>query len=267
MKTLPRLLLLLSLLAGGVPALTAASTPFRLFEIAVTRFSRADNGRATLELGLLGANGQLRAVESHDIAMPPGMPEAALGKFVVSSEAWFAFQSLGAQAVSNFERVNRGLPHVIAGLPHYEVEPSPAARLDVAGVVNLSSRGLITPGNTPALVSGFVIEGAAGSTRRVLIRAIGPSLAQFGIADAAPDPFIAIYQKNTFLNFNGNWGERYDADAIAEVSAQVGAFPLARTSKDAAMLVELPPGAYTANVFTEGNAAGGTALLEIYVLP
>lgn len=260
------LLALVALAALNVSTAVAAA-PFRLFEIAVTRFSRLPDGRAQLDYAQLSANGRLRITDSYNVGMPPGMPEAALGKNVVSTEAWFAFQSLGSQAVANFDRINNGTPHVIAGILFYEVAANPAARLDVADLVNLSTRGHVATGNVPSLTSGFVIQGERGITRRVLIRAIGPSLAAFGVTDAVADPFLSLQKSNQTLFFNSSWGDRHDADEIAAAAAQVGAFPLARTSKDAAFVIELEPGAYTASVFTENNSAAGTALLEIYVLP
>lgn len=244
-----------------------AAAPFRLFEIAVNRWTQLPEGRAQLDYVLLGAGGRVRVTESFNVALPAGMPAAALGKFVVTSEAWFAFGSLGAQAVANFDRLNNGLPHVIAGIPFYEVAPSANARLNVAEVVNLSTRGHVATGKISSLTGGFVIHGDREISRRVLIRAIGPSLAPFGVTDAVADPYLSLQQGNMPLFFNGDWGSRYDADEIAAAAAQVGAFPLARDSKDAAFIIELPPGAYTASVFTENNSAAGTALLEIYLLP
>lgn len=266
MKTLRLILISFGFAAGCVPAVLAAA-PMRLFEIAVTRFTRTDDGRAKLELGHLRANAQFRAAESFSVAVPPGMPEAAWGKAVISSEAWTAYQALGAQAVANFERVNHGQPHVIAGIPHYEVEASPSANLNVAPVINLSTRGRLTAGTVPSLIGGFVVEGEPGLTRHVLIRAIGPGLAAFGVTDAAPDPYVSLTKRTTTFSFNDNWSGRADADEIERVAAQVGAFPLARGSRDAAILAELTPGDYTASVVTEGASAGGTALLEIYILP
>lgn len=250
----------LSLVSSGFGAV-----PFRLFEISVSRFSRASEGRAKLELGMLNAKGELRVVETFDIGMPPQTKDEAFDKLLVSSEAWFAFGSLGAQAVANFERVNNGLPLVVAGIPYYEVAPHPAARLNVGNVVNLSTRGIVGTGTTPTLIGGFVIE---GQTRRVLVRAIGPSLAAFGVTDPVADPHLSLHHNTTTIHSNGNWGASADSDAIAAASVQAGAFPLDRPSKDAALLVELPPGNYTASVVSESiPSTGGTALLEIYILP
>lgn len=267
MKTLRNLILLLSLAASSLPITTAATAPFRLTEIGITRFVRDAAGEGRVETGRLSLLGGFTRVTNTPSAFVDAVPAELLGKNLIYTEGWWAYGELGGEARANFQLADEGRPVVIRGLVYYRVEPNAEAKLDVASVINLSSRGVITPGNTPTLIGGFVIEGTAGSTRRVLLRAIGPSLTQFGVTDAASDPFLSLAKKTTTASYNGNWGERFDADAIAEVSAQVGAFPLARTSKDAALLVELTPGAYTASVFTEGNSAGGTALLEIYVLP
>jgi hypothetical protein len=254
----------LSVALMGLMSVVRAATPFRLFEIAVTRFSSLPDGRAQLDYGLLNALDHLRVTESFNVAMPANMPAAALGKPLVSSEAWFAFGSLGPQALANFERVNNGLPHVVAGIPHYEVAASKSAIFTTGNVVNLSTRGRVAAGTTPSLIGGFVIEGMA---RRVLIRAIGPGLGNFNVADVLPDPFLTIRRGTLGIHFNGDWGTRPDADEIAQVSAAVGAFPLTSGSKDSVLLVELPAGAYTASIENETGGAGGEALLEIYVLP
>ena len=260
-----RFALLGALVSVLAPSRGFGAAAFRLKEISVTRFSPAAEGRAKLELGLLSARGDFRVTETHDVATPPRTGAEAFGRFLVSSEAWFAFQSLGAQSVANFERLNNGVPITVAEIPHYAVAPSPEARLDQGDVVNLSTRGMVAPGTVPTLIGGFVIE---GETRRVLVRAIGPSLAAFGVTDAVADPFLYIQKSTTTIRFNGNWGASLDADEIARVSAEAGAFPLERSSKDAALIVELPPGNYTASVVSESApTTGGTALLEIYILP
>lgn len=258
------LLLLIGLGAAQLANSAHAAAPFRLFELPATRFTAQPEGRARLEYGLLNTLEQFRVTETFQVAMPPGMPAAALGKVLVSSEAWFAFQSLGPQALANFERVNNGVPHVVAGIPHYEVALRPDAISTVGKVVNLSTRGTVIRGTVPSLIGGFVIEGQA---QRVLVRAIGPGLSQFNVNGVLADPFLTIQKGNLGLHFNGGWGSRPDADEIAQTSTQVGAFPLARSSEDAALLVELPPGAYTASVVSESGNNGGEALLEIYVLP
>ncbi|MBI5691677.1 MAG: hypothetical protein HZC55_16460 [Verrucomicrobia bacterium] len=253
------------LLAFASGALAHAAVPFRLFELPVSRFTRLDDGSTRLELALLNAKGQARVTETHVVATPPRTSDGAWSQWLVSSEAWFAYQGLGTQALANFERRNNGLPVTVAGIPYYTVGEHPQAELNVGRLVNLSTRGVVRPGSDPSLIGGFVIE---GEWRRVLIRAVGPTLGDFGVTDAVADPFLTVRSGNLTLYFNDNWGTRPDAAELARVAAEVGAFPLPAGSKDAALLVELPPGNYTASVTADVvPAAGATALLEIYLLP
>jgi hypothetical protein len=115
-----------------------------------------------------------------------------------------------------------------------------------------------------ALVAGFTIEGEAPKT--LLLRAIGPSLETFGVTGAIANPQISLVASklNRVVARNDNaWSG--DA-ALNEAFARTGAFPLARNSRDAALLVTLPPGAYTVQVKDAADAEG-TTLLEIYDVP
>ncbi len=267
MKKLCVLLLLCSLATVLLPAASAASAPFRLFEIGITRFIRDAGGVGRVETGRLDALGTYTLVSSTPSPFVDAVPAELLGARLIYTEGWFAYGQLGTEALANFQLADGGRAISIRNLVYYRVEPREDAKLDVAGVINISTRGRISPGTTASLVAGFVIEGRQGLYRRVLIRAIGPSLARFGVGDAAPDPFLSVEKNGQTLYLNSNWSERFDADETEKVSAQVGAFPLPRGSKDCALVVELPPGNYTASVYTDGNTAGGTALVEVYILP
>jgi hypothetical protein len=126
--------------------------------------------------------------------------------------------------------------------------------------VNLSTRGEVGPPDG-ALIAGFVIGGT--QPRRVLLRAIGPSLAQFNIAGALADPVLTLYRGNTLLATNDDWEISRSSAAIAATAQNVGAFALNAASLDSALLITLAPGAYTA-VVTGANGATGTALVELY---
>ncbi len=122
---------------------------------------------------------------------------------------------------------------------------------------NLSTRGQVGTGGN-VLIAGFVV---AGSTpKQVLIRAIGPSLTPYGITGALADPQLQLYKVSTLIGGNNDWG---NDPAIAAASSKVGAFGLSATSKDAALLVTLPPGNYNAVVSGVGDTTG-VALVEIY---
>jgi len=138
------------------------------------------------------------------------------------------------------------------------------ANIEAGQVVNLATRAKIAPGGEP-VTGSFVIE---GQHRRVLIRGVGPALETMGVSTALENPHLVVHRTGTnqFQLFNDDWGQRYDADVIEQVSAQIGAFPLARGSQDAVILYEFEPGAYTIHLGTDSGATG-TALLEVYVVP
>ena len=126
---------------------------------------------------------------------------------------------------------------------------------------NLSSRITVTP-TTPA-VAGFVI---VNGNSNLLIRAVGPTLAQFGITNALHNLRLDIFNGQTLVYSNTNWNWNGNAQQISSVMAQVGAFSLPLGSTDAALLVDLPAGAYTA-VVSSTDGTSGVALVEIYQAP
>jgi hypothetical protein len=126
--------------------------------------------------------------------------------------------------------------------------------------LNLSTRGEVDSGQN-ALVAGFVLSGT--QPRRVLLRGIGPSLAAFGVVGNLADPVLRLFSGDVLAGVSDDWEISRSGGAIAAVAQQVGAFPLASGSLDAALLVTLPPGGYTA-VLSSGDGGGGIALVEVY---
>lgn len=144
----------------------------------------------------------------------------------------------------------------IALIELYDLAPNTQARL-----VNVSVRTIVTAaGEAPVI--GFVVAGT--EPKRLLVRAIGPALAAFGLSDTIADPQLEIYEGSTRLQHNDNWAGSAE---LEDAFARVGAFPLADAAgKDAALLVTAAPGAYTA-VVSGVNNASGTVLVEVYELP
>lgn len=124
-------------------------------------------------------------------------------------------------------------------------------------LVNLSTRTVT--GSEP-LIAGFVV---AGGPRRILVRAIGPTLATFGVRDALADPQLAVYAGSALHALNDDWG---GGVVLTDVFARAGAFELPAASRDAAVLLNLAPGAYTVHV-TSVTAASGSVLIELYEAP
>ena len=134
---------------------------------------------------------------------------------------------------------------------------APAGGASVVRFVNLSARAQVTP--TDPLIAGLVIGGT--TTRTVLLRAIGPGLAPYGVTNGIAHPRMQRYNSaSVLMNENTGWG---GSTALSTVFNQVGAFPLTVGSTDAAMLVSLAPGSYSV-VVSDTAGASGVALAEIY---
>ncbi len=119
---------------------------------------------------------------------------------------------------------------------------------------NFSVRARLTEG-TGVLTVGFVVRDSA--PKRLLMRAVGPSLGLFGVAEAESDPGFELFgAAGESLGGNGDWQLN-----AAGVFAEVAAFPLLPGSADAALPAELPPGAGTMQVM---GRSGGVVLAEIY---
>jgi hypothetical protein len=149
----------------------------------------------------------------------------------------------------------------IAVVEAYDADPVPGAPAQPR-FVNLSTRGFAGSGND-ALIAGFVVSGS--HPRRVLLRAIGPSLGKFGVSGALADPMLTLFQDGAAIASNDDWEISRSAMAVGGTATRVGAFPLAAGSLDAALLLTLSPGAYTAMVGSSDGATG-IALVELYDL-
>ena len=134
-----------------------------------------------------------------------------------------------------------------------------------ARLINMSARTNVGTGGS-ILIAGFAIQGDA--PKQVLIRAIGPSLTQFGVTGVLADPQLALFRQGTTqpIQQNDNWLAATNAAQVGLAGAQVGAFNLPATSRDSAILVTLDPGTYSAQVSGVGNTTG-VALVEIYEVP
>jgi uncharacterized protein (DUF1800 family) len=129
-------------------------------------------------------------------------------------------------------------------------------------LLSLSSRAQVGTG-TGVMICGFSIH--AGAPKTVLIRAVGPQLGAYGVTGALADPTLTIYDQNgAVVQSNDNWSDvGANVTALRNAFTAVNAFDLVNGSNDAALLVTLPAGTYTAQVSGVG-ATQGIALLEIY---
>lgn len=125
-----------------------------------------------------------------------------------------------------------------------------------ARLANLSARGYVGS-EDEVMIGGYIVRGAG--SLRLLVRAIGPSLASYGIAEPVRDTTIEVYDSNgALIAMNDNWAETQPNEISATSLAPSN--PL-----EAAVILNLPAGAYTAIVRGSGDATG-IALLEVFRL-
>ncbi len=127
-----------------------------------------------------------------------------------------------------------------------------------AHLSNISTRGFVQTGAN-VMIGGFIVSGANGSLN-LIVRALGPSLAQFGVPNPLPDPRLGLYDANgTLIMSNDNWKDSQQA-AIQNSGFQPP------NDLDSAILVTLSTGNYTA-IVTGKNGGTGVGLVEVYRLP
>jgi len=236
------------LLVRGVgPTLASFGVTGALANPAVALFSGATQLAANDDWGVAANSAQIASAASAAGAFP--LPSGSLDAAVLRD---FAGGGYTAQVAGS------GGGTGIALMEAYDTGGSTGARL-----VNLSARSAVGTGGD-ILIAGFVVT---GSTRAVLVRGIGPTLAVFGVEGAITDPRLQVYDSaNRLVAENDNWSAAANSANIAATARSVGAFALTDGGKDAALLLTLPPGAYTAQV-SGVNATTGVGLVEVYEVP
>ena len=130
-------------------------------------------------------------------------------------------------------------------------------------IINISTRATAGVGEN-ILIAGFYVSGTV--PKRLLIRGAGPSLTQFGVGGALARPVLSVLSAATVVATNTGWSSSPDRPAIASAFAQAGAYAFSVGSQDSALVINLAPGSYTAQVQGVGNTTG-VALIEVYELP
>jgi hypothetical protein len=135
----------------------------------------------------------------------------------------------------------------------YDLDSGPGSTL-----LNIATRGRVDV-EPNVLIGGFFLGGT--ESKRVLVRAIGPSLEAAGIPSPLADPTLALHDGNgTLLVSNDDWGTSPD-------QAEIQASGVAPTDpKESAVVRILPAGPFTAIVRGANNTAG-VGSVEIYQLP
>ena len=127
--------------------------------------------------------------------------------------------------------------------------------LDIGRLANVSARGFVGRGDQ-VLINGFVITGI--EPVRVLITARGPSLTALGVSGALANPKIALHDASGIeLVANDDYGTAFASADIASTGFGIG------NASEAALLLVLPPGAYSTLISGTGDTTG-VALTEVY---
>ncbi|MBL9186095.1 MAG: hypothetical protein JNK23_01320 [Opitutaceae bacterium] len=145
----------------------------------------------------------------------------------------------------------------------YDATPADTFTSTRPQLVNVSARTQVGTG-ADILIAGFTLAG--DQPRRLLIRAVGPTLGAFGVAGTLADPQLTLFSGANRLQENNDWGAATNAAEVTAATTQLGTFPLGAGARDSAILTTLQPGSYTAQISGVGNTTG-VALVEIYVLP
>ena len=126
-------------------------------------------------------------------------------------------------------------------------------------LANISTRSFVQTGDN-VMIGGFILGGSQGDKVNVIVRAIGPSLADQGVANPLPDPVLDIRNKDgTPAASNDNWQDDPNASKVNDA----GIAP--KSALESALYLSLPPGEYTAIV--SGKGSTGVGLVEIFHVP
>ncbi|MDQ6626337.1 MAG: NF038122 family metalloprotease [Verrucomicrobiota bacterium] len=136
----------------------------------------------------------------------------------------------------------------------YDLEPSASSRL-----ANISTRGFVDVGDN-VMIGGFILGPANAGTTKVVVRALGPSLGDKGVAGSLQDPTLELHDANGgTVATNDDWQQDTSAGEIQSNNLAPG------DSREAAVIRALAPGNYTAIVAGYGNSTG-VGLVEVYNL-
>lgn len=193
--------------------------------------------------------------------------------FSVAGDATYASARVFAFDANSASITERAPVRNIAGNAFSYVLPARSAAhfvlspdaLPTPRIVNISSRAQVGTGSD-VMIAGFVVGGSG--TKKVLVRAVGPTLTQFdpvglGPAVVLADPTLRLTTSTgATVAANDNWS---DDPAIAAAAESAGAFALPAGSRDAALIATLAPGGYSA-IVSGVNGTSGVALVEVYDL-
>jgi len=162
----------------------------------------------------------------------------------------------------NYTAIVRGVNNTMGvGLVEvYDLSPESGSTLG-----NISSRSFVQTGDD-VMIGGFIVQGT--QPKRVILRAIGPELSQYGVPNPLTNPTLELHNSTgTLIASNDNWqhtiiGGIIMNDQVRDIRTS-GHAPT--DGRESAIIAELPPGNYTAIVRGANNTTG-VGLVEVYDL-
>lgn len=246
-----------TLVAVGPPMTSSPTSSAFGFEIrhgAVAQTGTFVGGEVTVTIsGSLAADGAFRYTIVNDYLFSVKQTTEYVGRLTIQPGGTTAVgtgtytQQTVTAAGAPFSSISDGTWTGTAELNF----PAGAGRL-----VNVSTRASVETADG-ILIAGLVIQGV--QPKRIVLRAIGPSLAAFGVNNVLTNPTVRVIRDGVEIAANDDW-------AAAANAAEVTAAGLAPTDpRECALALTLTPGAYTALVSGVGGATG-VALVEVYDL-
>ena len=196
------------------------------------------------------------------------------GLLIVANDNWKETQQADIQA-SGVAPTNDLESAIIATLPATAHTAIVTGKNDTSGIglveiydldqladsrlANISTRGFVDTGDN-AMIAGVIVGGGSANSR-VVIRGIGPSLSQRGVANPLADPVLELFDGNgTLVATNDNWTD--NLTQAAEITA-LGLAP--ENNAESALIASLAGGLHTAIVSGKGDTVG-VGLVEVYHL-
>ncbi len=139
----------------------------------------------------------------------------------------------------------------------YELDATDTARL-----TNISTRGAVGTGDD-VMIGGFIVNGT--TPKRVIVRAIGPTLGPLGIVNPLLDPKLEVYFGGQLIAQNDNWQLAPGGGANPDLAAIIASGHAPTSDSESAIILTLPPGAYTA-IVRGANNTSGVGMVEVYDL-
>ena len=223
----------------------------------------------------------IRAVPPSRVTVPAGESLRITGpSFGARPVQWLKNNQALAGATSNplviprVSTADAGTYVLVNNEPNVSALPSQSLILGVGPTdrfINVSNRGFLAAGSGPVFTAGFVVVGGSGQNKKIVVRAVGPTLAAFGVANPLRQPLLRIFDsagkvyENSYVYSAVVGGLTY-ADDLADSLAKVCAFAIPANTLDVVVMMPFTPGSYTAQV-SSGDRTAGDVLLEIYEVP